>query len=212
MKDKLLEEGNYNVIYVGWDSSFKLIPYYQPVANTIVVGLEIANMIKHLKNKMGLNPEDVHLIGHSLGAHAAGYAGKYTPGLDRITGLDPAKPLFHDRPIEHRLYHTDAYFVDVIHTNTYLLGIEQPCGHLDFYPNGGSQQPNCIFSSCSHSRAYELFTESIYSQCVFKGCGKINDNTVCAVMGLNAKKPTSISNYDIRYYLNTTGTSPYCPE
>lgn len=43
--------------------------------------------------KKGLKPEDVHIIGHSLGSHTAGYAGSATKNLGRITGQD--KDLSH---------------------------------------------------------------------------------------------------------------------
>lgn len=66
----------------------------QATANTRLVGLEIAYLIKKLQEDHGLRPEDVHLIGHSLGAHTAGYAGQQIPGIGRITGLDPAEPYF----------------------------------------------------------------------------------------------------------------------
>lgn len=41
-----------------------------------------------------------------------------------------------------------ALFVDVIHTDAGPiisggLGLMQPSGHVDFYPNGGVQQPGC---------------------------------------------------------------------
>ena len=39
------------------------------------------------------------------------------PGLARITGLDPAEPLFQDMPEFVRLDPSDAHFVDVIHTD-----------------------------------------------------------------------------------------------
>jgi pancreatic triacylglycerol lipase len=38
------------------------------------------------KEKLGVKASDVHLIGHSLGAHAAGYAGEKIPNLGQITG------------------------------------------------------------------------------------------------------------------------------
>jgi len=74
---------------------------------------------------VGLNPKHVHLIGHSLGAHTAGYAGERIEGLGRITGLDPAEPYFQGMPSHSRLDPTDAQLVDVIHTDgssIFLLG------------------------------------------------------------------------------------------
>lgn len=61
--------------------------HFQATANTRLVGLEIAYLIKKLQQEHDLRAEDVHLIGHSLGAHTAGYAAERTPGLGRITGL-----------------------------------------------------------------------------------------------------------------------------
>jgi len=74
---------------------------------------------------VGLNPKHVHLIGHSLGAHTAGYAGERIEGLGRITGLDPAEPYFQGMPSHSRLDPSDAQLVDVIHTDgssIFLLG------------------------------------------------------------------------------------------
>jgi Lipase. len=77
------------------------------------------------QDNYGLNPADVHMIGHSLGAHTAGYAGQAIEGLGRITGLDPAEPYFQGMPPFARLDPTDADLVDVIHTDgssIFLLG------------------------------------------------------------------------------------------
>lgn len=45
---------------------------------------------------------------------------------------------------EGRLGEDDAHFVDIIHTTAGYLGIKDPIGHVDFYPNGGvPPQPGC---------------------------------------------------------------------
>jgi pancreatic triacylglycerol lipase len=68
--------------------------------------------------------------------------------LGRISGLDPAQPHFERTHPMMRLDPSDAYYVDVIHTNANPilsggLGVWQPCGHLDFYPNGGRSMAGC---------------------------------------------------------------------
>ena len=60
------------------------------------------------------------------------------------TGLDPAGPLFSSTHTDVRLDPSDARFVDVIHTDAKRWGIEQSCGHIDFYPNGGVNQRGCL--------------------------------------------------------------------
>lgn len=95
---------------------------------------------------MGADPQHIHLIGHSLGAHVAGAAGSmFNNRIARITGLDPALPSFdHFKDADQRLDLTDAQFVDIIHTCAGTLGLFAPIGHVDFYPNGGTPtQPGC---------------------------------------------------------------------
>lgn len=62
--------------------------------------------------------------------------------------MDPAGPLYETYDPRIRLDPTDAIFVDVIHSNAKKLvdmgaGMYTPCGHVDFYPNGGQEQPGC---------------------------------------------------------------------
>ncbi|MEQ2158209.1 hypothetical protein GOODEAATRI_009878, partial [Goodea atripinnis] len=96
----------------------------------------------------GASLSSIHLIGVSLGAHLAGFVGANLNGtIGRITGLDPAGPMFTSATPEERLDPSDAMFVDVLHTDM------NSHGHIDFYANGGSDQPGCpktIFSGKSH--------------------------------------------------------------
>ncbi len=82
--------------------------------------------------------------------------------LGRITGLDPAEPQFEFTDIPIRLDASDAFFVDVIHTDAGPLmsagaGLWQPSGHLDFYPNGGVMMKGCdrtFMGSLKQARAH----------------------------------------------------------
>ncbi|XP_076465320.1 pancreatic lipase-related protein 2-like [Babylonia areolata] len=138
-----------NVIAVDWSRGARAPNYPQAVANTRVVGAQLATLIRTL----GTAPDRWHLIGHSLGAQVAGFAGaKFGPDLGfvsqkigRITGLDPAAPLFEVHSAAHKLDPSDAIFVDVIHTDAKSggLGVRDRTAHVDFYPNGGARMPGC---------------------------------------------------------------------
>ncbi|XP_057593311.1 pancreatic lipase-related protein 3 isoform X2 [Hippopotamus amphibius kiboko] len=187
----LLKAEDVNCVNVDWINGSQ--HYIVAVNNFRVVGAEVAYFIDVLVKKIGYSASKVHLIGHSLGAHVAGEAGSRTPGLGRITGLDPAGPGFHNTPDEVRLDPSDANFVDVIHTNAVRLlfdlgaGTINACGHIDFYPNGGKHMPGCedlisplfkfdlnfykeevsSFFACNHARSYRFYAESILNPDAF---------------------------------------------
>lgn len=88
----------------------------------------------------------IKVIGHSLGAHVAGFAGKSIQKLlgqkyQMIIGLDPATPSFGSRSANNRLARDDANYLEVFHTSH--LGMHSPMGHVDIYFNGGKIQPGC---------------------------------------------------------------------
>ena len=88
-----------------------------------------------------------------------------------ILGLDPALPLFNLAGPGSRISTEDADNVEIIHSNAGLLGVINPLGHFDFYPNGGVFQIGCKVptSPCSHSRSWQIFAESINSEKGFYG-------------------------------------------
>lgn len=177
MKDKLLNTSDCNVISVDWPagSGWWLPSYYTAVSRVPYVGKDTAWLLRELVAYKGLNLKDVHLIGHSLGAHVSGLASKhFKTRVGRISGLDPAGLTFHNVSKQQRLDKSDADYVDVIHTNgcytfwrpwTDCYGINENLGHSDFWPNGGEHQPACKGVSgdigCDHELAYTYYLESI---------------------------------------------------
>ncbi|TDG52809.1 hypothetical protein AWZ03_001042 [Drosophila navojoa] len=147
-------------------SSYLDMLYMWSVQNTNIIGDYISLGLKQLTDA---NPSaEIHLIGHSLGAHIMAFAARQYQNLtgrlvDRVTGLDPAKPCFKAQSRSDGKASDIARFVDVIHTNAGLLGEDSPVAHADFYPGGDDPiQNGCIFFECSHSRAIEYFAESVY--------------------------------------------------
>lgn len=190
MRSALMAVEEMNLICVDWANGATLPNYVKASANTRLVGKQLSMLLKGLIQKNGISAKKLHLIGFSLGAHVAGFAGAELGNLSRITGLDPAGPLFESQDPRARLDQTDAEFVDVIHSNGENLilgglGSWQPMGHVDFYPNGGRMQKGCsnlfvgaftdiIWSSpvegrslCNHRRAYKFFTDSVSPRCHF---------------------------------------------
>ncbi|CAG9113517.1 unnamed protein product [Plutella xylostella] len=172
MKDAYLRTTSSNVIVVDWGEYAKNVIYPVPAKKTNKVGMEIAKLLDALSQSYGVNGSRIHLIGHSLGAQVMGYAGEYSSNrVSRITGLDPARPLFElpEMGASRRLDPSDAEFVDIIHTCAGVYGYLMSHGHADFYPNDGRpSQPGCegiqyIIEACSHGRSVQYYIESIGS-------------------------------------------------
>lgn len=164
IRDAYLQNNDLNVIVVDWGLG-AFTEYMMACSNIFGVGLVVADFIDFLVVDGGMLHQDLTIVGHSLGAHVAGIAGRNIQNgrAKTIVGLDPAGPLFTTNLFQLRLSSSDADYVEVIHTNAGLFGYPKPLGDADFYPNYGSYQPGCLILSCSHSRSYEYFAESINS-------------------------------------------------
>ncbi|XP_050424489.1 lipase member H-like [Adelges cooleyi] len=149
-----------------------------------IVAKAVAKMIEMI---LDLRPEieNAHIVGHSLGAQIAGeastlYKDQTGNTIYRVTGLDPAEPLFNLKP---KLTPESAEFVDVYHTQIALKGFTYPTGCVDFYVNNGVLQTGCVKDKsykeafeCSHGSALLYFAESINNdQIMASPCDEIRN-------------------------------------
>ncbi|XP_069675007.1 pancreatic triacylglycerol lipase-like [Periplaneta americana] len=248
-KNSLLQTADVNVLLVNWQRAARG-QYHRAVSNAELVGRLVGKTLISMV-ALGTHPSDVHVIGFSLGAQVAGFVGetlkRHGMKLGRITGLDPASFLFESGrlPSSRRLDHTDAGYVEVIHTDGSRIwsdgfGLLAPVGHVDYFPNGGVDQPGCEDSYvdalafglsnnanstgvCSHGRAWEIFLEILTSShCHFIGfpCPGVRDFRRDFQHG-NCFGPCGDSSSTCAVmglaspargprYLVTRATSPYC--
>ncbi|XP_032642794.1 lipase member I isoform X3 [Chelonoidis abingdonii] len=207
IKELLLSLVDINLIIVDWNRGATTVIYHNAVHNT----RRVAEILKKYIDQMlayGASLDSIYMIGVSLGAHIAGFVGEmYNGTLGRITGLDPAGPSFSGKPPNERLDHTDAKFVDVIHTD------------ID-----GAQ-----FFKCDHQRSVFLFLSSLRQSCNittypcdsyldYKNgkCANCEDfqPMPCPVLGYFADK---WKNYliqkdppETKAYFDTSGQEPFC--
>ncbi|CAB1421259.1 unnamed protein product [Pleuronectes platessa] len=181
----LLAKTDTNAIVVDWNHGATNLNYFKVAENTRKTAGYLAAFIERMQEH-GASLSSIHMIGVSLGAHVSGFVGaKLNGAIGRITALDPAGPDFTGTAPEQRLDPTDAQFVDVLHTDIDSLGYREPLGHIDFYPNGGSDQPGCpktVFSGsayfkCDHQRSMYLFLASVNQKCLIRAfpCSSYSD-------------------------------------
>ncbi|CAH2239519.1 pancreatic triacylglycerol lipase-like [Pararge aegeria] len=187
IRDAYLAAGDFNVIVVDWSGAASGV-YTTSVRAVPDVGRHLANFITFLFRTSGGNWNNIHLIGHSLGAHIVGNAGRAAPSRPvRVTGMDPAGPQWGGN--SNALNRNSGVFVESIHTDGGILGIMDPISDADFYPNGGrNPQPGCRTSACSHSRAYEFFASSVRTNhFVGRRCNNLQEarNVQCSGAALN---------------------------
>lgn len=198
--------------------------YTWSALNTDAIGLLVAEALLKLNRRYVTN--NVHLVGHSLGAQIAGAAGRYYKELSgsmlaRVTGLDPANPCFYDGEMLSGTGKGDAKYVDIIISNPGVLGTSADAGDGNFFVEGlrsiksGCKGLNAI--PCSHQRAVDYFTESVYpnNKLNFKGnlcrsraslwTGRTCSNMRTAIMGYAAHRSGL-------YYVDANKDEPFGKE
>ena len=92
MKDAILRREDCNVVLVDWSKGSRQ-PYRQSAGNTRLVGAQVAELIRFLISSASGShafAKRFYIVGFSLGAQTAGYAGTYLRDrgmtLGRITG------------------------------------------------------------------------------------------------------------------------------
>ncbi|XP_058151754.1 phospholipase A1 member A isoform X2 [Dasypus novemcinctus] len=230
----LLHAADANVIAVDWVYGSTGV-YFSAVDNVVKLGLEISRFLRKLL-VLGVSKSSIHIIGVSLGAHVGGMLGHFYKGqLGRITGLDPAGPEYTRASLEERLDAGDALFVEAIHTDTDNLGIRIPVGHVDYFVNGGQDQPGCptfihagySYLICDHMRAVHLYVSALEKSCPLMAfpCASYKAFLAghcvdcfnpfllsCPRLGLVEQGGIKLEPLpkEVRVYLVTTSKAPYC--
>ncbi|KAL7011644.1 hypothetical protein ACKWTF_014364 [Chironomus riparius] len=189
--DAFLTRPEYNIIFADWSRYADIGDYVAATGAISEVAKTYIKLLNQLKSA-GYDLTKIYAVGHSLGAHLAGKIGELLQSrnilLSRITGLDPAGPLFTypvtinilgikvTLPGNNLLVKGNAKFVDIIHSNAGVAGTIISTGDLDFWPNGGKTQSHCVgcgqvdllnaisCNECEHAASWLYYAESVRSQ------------------------------------------------
>uniref|UniRef100_A0A8C6T2Y4 Lipase, member Ib n=1 Tax=Neogobius melanostomus TaxID=47308 RepID=A0A8C6T2Y4_9GOBI len=214
----LLVNRDMNVIVVDWNKGAANLIYFTAVTYTRDAAQNLTEFIITMQEE-GASLDDIHLIG--------------VRKIGRITGLDPAGPMFTSAGPDERLDPRDAQFVDVLHTDM-AFGLVGAHGHIDFYANGGADQPGCpktffagkSYFVCDHQRAVLLYLCALNRTCSLTGfpCSSYEDFLDGKCLQCEAFKPASCPRlgYDMspwrdaliqmgqtKVFFSTTSTLPY---
>lgn len=225
IRQAYVAQNRFNVFVVDWSLGSRNPNYPKVVSlNVPAVARILTQFIEFIVTSGGVTYDSIYLIGHSLGAHITGVAGKRTKEkVNTIFGVDPAGPLFYHAPNSKKIGAGDGKYVEIIHTNGDNLGLGyfEKLGDADFYVNGGKKQPGCAKEKhpniCNHNRAAFYFAESICAdenQFLAVRCSKDNiEKDKCKSRNFHAKMggdPSNMSNnLKGTFYLQTNSHSPY---
>ncbi|XP_063818764.1 pancreatic triacylglycerol lipase-like isoform X2 [Pseudophryne corroboree] len=197
----ILQRYDVNCICVDWSGGSYAL-YTKAANNVQVVGAEIAHFINVTMTNLSCPLDNTILIGHSLGAHAVGEAGKRRPGVPVIFGL-----LGIDQSVGHKDFNPNGG------RNQPGCSILQTTLDLVNYQLSNLSTGALNIFKCSHVASVKLFTESVINPGGFMaycaddypsftaGAGFPCPNGSCTLMGYNTRDEGDATCQN--YYLNT---------
>ncbi|XP_011699621.1 PREDICTED: phospholipase A1-like, partial [Wasmannia auropunctata] len=217
----------------GSKSLLEPIYYLFAIRNAHKISDYLTRYIKEVIDICHVSLKNMIFMGHSLGAHIAGFAGKSFQKLrygifPLLFGSDPAAPiLFALKSCENRFCKSDAERTIVIHVS--ILGIQKSLGHLDLWPNNGINQPACgdkitgvTNTSCTHNIGLLYLRSTLLDDCVFDsvpisprkipipnlvpGCS--SNKTNCVVVDNRLFEPSY--SLEGNYCVSVSSQSPFC--
>ncbi|KAG5684987.1 hypothetical protein PVAND_014190 [Polypedilum vanderplanki] len=171
VKDAYLANGKQNFVIVG-----NLNPFLHVFINAPVIADKFStNMIQFIR--AGYDMSKVTFVSFSLGSKSIApltsrLIRKKSGGrlrLQRIVALDPG--IIKDEELYlvggRKLNEDDAKFVMTVHTDCHYWGTKESHGHVNFWVNGGCDQPMChndfTKSICNHIKAPLYWAEAVRS-------------------------------------------------
>ncbi|KAK4878891.1 hypothetical protein RN001_011397 [Aquatica leii] len=236
MKNAYLDHFLANVVVLDWSEDASSNTYYPSAYKVPEVGNFLGQALYILHHKNLINIKSTQLVGFSLGAHVAGYAGQVFTAksngnkIKTIIGLDAASSLFEYTSNERRLDANDAEFVQGFHTSD--AGVKKPYATVDVYFNFkilqgcGTRQPSCPtypgvdvppnslfpFLFCNHLRAVAYFIQTITSK-TFLGvlctCNNFHNKRCNATNVTVIGEHMSLNSTPGEYFLSTSCHIPF---
>lgn len=234
IKDAFLKREDMNVVIIDWSTLGSNPDYTQSASNTRTVGAFTAVIIRKLLQQPNTKASRFWCTGHSLGSHVCGHTGMHMPvdqALGRVTGLDPAGPLFEHNPdVKIGINPTSGMFVDIIWSSD-ILGTRRRLGHIEFYPTGHLFGIDFSFKSawelgiicdpimCAHKRSVDFMITSLLGTdtCFATDMHCTNESDLpdscteypdcIAYMGYRAEESCNKTG---RVYLKVPSSPPFC--
>ena len=147
IRDAYLANGRHNFIIVG-----NKIPVLHILRNTPIISDKISDNVLEFVGA-GYDIKNITFLSYSLGSKAIApmtsrlinIKSNHKLRIPRLVALDPGIMQDHELSMSggQRLNSNDADFVMTVHTDCHYWGTKESHGHVNFWINGGCDQPIC---------------------------------------------------------------------